>query len=377
MTSKNKYVKKDSSIIEESLNSPIARNYTTTPENVNTNIDKSKSDNTDKAQDEKLPAVRNIRPNNFISPLDRFSGILFGCNEKVNTQKIMKKLLAGDAEIKMDAKGKLTILVSMRFEDLPKNLQSKLNDRFIRAVCDTITSLKLAGNEYISPKLIACAMTGYSLKNSNPTDEFINQIIEAVEILRHTWVKIDASNEAKARGYNFKEVEFDGMLAPMNALKLVLMNGNKILAYHVLSEPILYSYAKQKNQVLSVDKDILKFPENENEDTKRRATLITMTRENIILQRYLIERIEIMKNSNNDQDGRIISYQTIYKIMNAQNSSKIEKKRIRDRVKIFLNDWKNKKYIMKYREEKEKGIIKNILIELYEDHEENESENKA
>ena len=369
MGSKIKHVKKDSKKAESS-NSTCTANYTTTLENVNTSIEKSTTGNKAKKKSEKknLPAVRNIHAENLISPIDRFSGILFGCNKKVDIQETMRKLLSGNAEIKTDAKGKLTILASLSFDDLPEKLQVKLNDRFTRAVCDTITSLILAKNEYITPNNIAYCMNGYD--NPDTTKEFLTQIMESVEILRHTWVKIDASNEAKARGYDFEELKFDGILAPIDKLRLVFMNGQEVEAYHVLREPILYKYAKAKNQVLTVDKDILKFPKidkDEGENAKR-VNLVNMTRENIILQRYLIERIEGMKNPNNNL-GCIISYETLYEVLNAQEFSRTEKKRIRDRVKFFLDYWADLKYIKSYHEEYEGRLIKNIFIEPYENQE--------
>ena len=299
-----------------------------------------------------LPAVRSIHAKKYISPRDRFTRSIFGLIDDIDLEYLTNPELV---KIKTDDKGKIFISANVRFEDLPEKMQSRLVDRFNRAVCDSITSLILAGNEYISPEHIAYSLGGYSSKTRIFTPEFIEQIKESVEILSHTWCKIDASEEAKAKGYNFTEFKFNGILAPIDELELVLMNGKRVNAYRVLREPILYRYAKQKNQVLTLDIDLLALPEHVN-----------MTRENIILQRYLLEEIEKMKNSIAKR-SRVMLYSTIFEVLGAQELSRIEKKRIRDIVKKFLDNWVNLAYIKGYKEESEGRLIRDILIKLYED----------
>ena len=299
-----------------------------------------------------LPAVRSIHAKKYISPRDRFTRSIFGLIDDIDLEYLTNPELV---KIKTDDKGKIFISANVRFEDLPEKMQSRLVDRFNRAVCDSITSLILAGNEYISPEHIAYSLGGYSSKRRIFTPEFIEQIKESVKILSHTWCKIDASEEAKAKGYNFTEFKFNGILAPIDELELVLMNGKRVNAYRVLREPILYRYAKQKNQVLTLDIDLLALPEHVN-----------MTRENIILQRYLLEEIEKMKNSIAKR-SRVMLYSTIFEVLGAQELSRIEKKRIRDIVKKFLDNWVNLAYIKGYKEESEGRLIRDILIKLYED----------
>lgn len=329
--------------------------YTLKSEFVKRDTKKPKSDNAGikKSQDkcENLPAVRSIHTKKIYTPNDRLTHAIFGGNRDIDLNYLLTPDLV---QIRTDAKGKIFISVNVRFEDLPEKMQSRLSDRFTRAVCDSITSLILAKNPYITPEHIALAMNGYSTHNRRITAKFIEQIKESVEVLRHTWCKIDANEEAKAKGYNFKDTYFDGLLAPIDALEVVLMNGKRVKAYQVLREPILYSYAKQKNQVLTVDIDMLALPDSVN-----------MTRENIILQRYLVERIEGMKNPKNKL-GCIVEYETIFKVLDAQEFTRDDKKRIRQTVRKFLDYWVGMAYIKSYYEESEGRLIKSIRIELYE-----------
>ena len=298
-----------------------------------------------------LPAVKSKHSKKHITPNDRLAKIIFGEDKKVNLEDLINPELIPIKTTKTD---KFYVCANISFRDLPENMQSKLADRFTRAVCDTMTSLILAGNEYITPQQIAFAMNGYTGKRA-ATDSFLEQIKESVEILRNTNCKIDASKEAQARGYNFEQTTFDGYLIPADGLEVVYMNGQKVKAYRVFREPILYLYARQKKQVLTVDIDMLALPDK-----------INMTRENIILQRYLLERIEGMKNEKNNL-GCIILYETIFEILGAQELSKVEKKRIRQRVKIFLDNWVDLAYIKGYEEEKDGGLIRAIRITLFED----------
>lgn len=348
MTKKsNQDTKKGLSQAKESSSKYDITNYTT----------QSESAQSDKAQDEKLPTVRSVQSKILISPNDKLTHAVFGCDKKLQTQELFTQSEDEFIEIRTDARGKITILANL--SGLPKNLQSKLGDRFTRAVCDSITSLKLSGNDFITPEIIAFAMNGY--ENRRTTDKFIEQIKETVEILSHTWCIIDAGEEAKARGYHFEKTFFKGILIPVDTVEGVFIDGRCVTAYKILREPILYKYAKQKGQFLTIDNRIIQFP---NPDGKKR---VNMTRENVILQRYLIERIAGMKNHKNKLSN-VINYETIFEILNAQEFSKIEKKRIRDRVKTFLDNWVKLGFIASYLEGTTKGtrgrLIENISISL-------------
>ena len=303
-----------------------------------------------------IKKARSIHAKEHSGTIDRLSKIVEGNDPKASINDLINNSL----KVNTGGKGKLFVIASIRFEDLPDKLRSKLADKkifyFLKAVIDSITSLKLAGNNYQSPQTIALAMNGYKENYERAGQEFLKQVEEAIEIGRHTWLKIDATKEAKAKGYDFQEVKFDGPLIPSYGLEVVDMNGQRVKAYEIFKEPILYSYASQKKNTYTLpDISYLTLPES-----------LDLTVDNVILQRYLIERIEGMKNPNNTL-GCVIRYEAIYEILGIQETSREYKRKTRDKVKKFLDNWKDLAYIKDYHEEKEGRLIRTIRIELFED----------
>ena len=320
-------------------------------------LDAMKQDlNLQDTSDKPVKKVKSIRAVNHSGTVDRLSKII-GCNDP---HASIKDFINNSLTVNTGGNGKLFAIVSIRFEDLPDKLRSKLADKktyyFLKAVIDSITSLKHGGNNYQSPQTIALAMNGYRKNYERAGQDFLKQIEEAIEIGRHTWLKIDATHEAKAKGYDFKEVNFDGPLIPSYGLEVVDMNGNRVKAYEIFKEPILYSYASQKHQVYTCDMGMLALPES-----------LKMTVDNVILQRYLIERIEGMKNSKSHL-GCVILYETIYELSGVNNvkDSKGKRKDIRRKVRAFLENWKDLAYIKDYHEESEGRLFRSIRIELFE-----------
>ena len=292
--------------------------------------------------------VRSIHAENHSGTIDRLSKIVFEHPEQIAD---IKDLIP----VRTDSKGKLTVSVRLAFDNLPNvNLPQSLADPFNRAVLDSALSLFLAGNTHFTAESIYYEMTGNNRRSRHPNREILKDIVNVIEILMHSWIFIDATEEAKAKGYNFKETHFESHLLPLDGLHVVLMNGVQVDAYEFLKEPALFSYAKQKGQVLTCLTDMLTLPES-----------LYMTRENIILQRYLIERIEGMKNVKSHL-GCVILYESIYELLGKQEASRVIKGKIRDKVKAFLDNWKDLAYIKDYHEESQGRLIRSIRIELFE-----------
>ena len=302
----------------------------------------------EKQENQPVKKAKSIHADNHSGTIDRLSKLVFEHPEKLAD---IEKLIP----VRTDDKGKLTVSARLAFDNLPNvNLPQSLADPFNRAVLDSALSLFLAGNTHFTAEMIYYEMTGNNRRSQHPNREILKDIVKAVEILMHSWIFIDATNEAKAKGYNFKQTHFECHLLPLDGLHVVLMNGVQVDAYEFLKEPALFSYASQKGQVLTCSIDMLALPESLN-----------MTRENIILQRYLLERIEGMKNPHNKL-GCVILYESIYELLGKQEASRDDKKRIRERVRAFLDNWKDLAYIADYKEESQGRLIRSIRIDLYE-----------
>lgn len=288
---------------------------------------------------------KNVHAENFIAPVDKLSKAILGCDDTLDSDAFMKTESDNADSWDSDAEGdlkkfsitqKLYVLVSLRYEDMPEDLQNKIANRRTRAVHDAMTSLILAGNKRITLQQIAGIMNGYS-KKRQATEAFLKEIEHEADWLIHTWVKLDATNEANARGYNFKEVTFNRPLIPAGSVRVVNHVGQKVKAYEVWAVPVLYAYANQKHQADTVDIAFLALPDSVN-----------TTLDNIILRNYLIEQIEAMSYG---RIGTVILYETLYKVVGIQETSRQNKSKFRETVKAFLDNWVELGYIQGYTEE--------------------------
>ena len=292
--------------------------------------------------------ARSIHAEKHSGTIDRLSKIVFEQPEKLADRK-------DPSSVRTDPKGKLIVKARLAFDNLPNViLPQSLADPFNRAVFDSALSLFLAGNTHFTAESIYYEMTGNNSRSRHPNREILKDIVNAIEILMHSWIFIDATKEAEAKGYNFKETKFESLLLPLDGLHVVLMNGVQVDAYEFLKEPVLYSYAHQKGQVLDCNIDTLSLPES-----------LYMTRDNVILQRYLIERIERMKNPHNhNKNKNVIRYEAIYELLGIQETSREYKRKTRDKVKKFLDNWKDLAYIKDYHEEKNGQFFYSISIDI-------------
>lgn len=216
---------------------------------------------------------------------------------------------------------------------------------FDREVHDAVVSLMLAGNKVISPSMVYRTMAGKT-KSEYVTHEKIDEVSKSIDKCMFSKIVIDASEEAQVYK-GFESTQFSGNLIAAEKMQVVI-NGQKVEAYKLLNLPILYRYAISKNQVATIPMVLLDTPLNK-------------TTEVIILQGYLLRRIEAMRSP---RVSNIILYETIYKAMGAENASRQKKSNIRENVHVILRYWIEQNYIESY-EENNKGKMKySISISL-------------
>ena len=288
----------------------------------------------------KKPKIK--RADYDISPKDKLTKAIFGCIDKFSPQEFFDPVMTPVSTGK-----KISVSAMLRYENLPEYLQDKLPTAKTRAVHDIMTGLIIKGNAIISLTDIAYALGGYSSERQ-PSESLLKEIEAEADWLIHTWAKIDATGEAKARGYDIKEVTFDRPLIPGGSVEVIAANGKHVKAYEIWQIPVLYAYAMQKKQVITVSIDCLTLPEKVN-----------LTFDNIILRNYLMEQIESMSLG---QIGCVILYETLYKVLGAQETSRQNKQKIREHVKAFLDNWKALSYIEDWKEESEGRLLTRVII---------------
>ena len=100
----------------------------------------------------------------------------------------------------------------------------------------------------------------------------------------------------------------------------------------ILVEPLLYRYAKAGKQISAIDIKLLDTP-------------VSKTNDIIVLQGFLLRKIEAMKSDRTAD--RIILYDDIYKIFGINEPQKVKNQlqRIRKYMDTMLEYWKGEKYI--------------------------------
>lgn len=222
-------------------------------------------------------------------------------------------------------------------------LSNKGFTAFDREVHDAIVSLFIAGNKFITPSMVFRTMAGKTNSEYiNP--EKIEEIRRSIEKCLFSKLTIDASQELTA--YKDLQATYSGALIAAESMT-VTMNGQRVTAYRLLTTPILYRYAAGKNQIAQVPIELLNTPLNKTNDV-------------IVLQGYLIRRIEAIKNPKAKISNTIL-YETIYKTMSAEAATKQKKDKIRKECKAILDYWVKMGYIVSY-EETTKGKSKYSII---------------
>lgn len=288
-----------------------------------------------------IEAISAIVPKTHISPVDKISNLTFGVNPDKPQLLFDETVLINVSKKQTKEENQVLIHVGLMLDDKNDVKGIEKFTQYDHAVHDAVCTLWDSGNKYMTPTMIYHSMTGY--KDKRITDKHFNAITDSIERLRRIMIKINASNEMNA--YNqLKEQFYEDYALPMAKYGTVKLNGEIVHAYILHSEPVLLKYAKGKNQISSVPITLLNTP-------------INKTEENIVLQDYLLFRVNAMKNNKNNMSN-IIRYEKIYdKIKNNNNNeslTKQKKEKIRDSLKVIFDDWVKKDFIKDY-EEKKKG----------------------
>lgn len=239
---------------------------------------------------------------------------------------------AGEQLLELEKKGRIKqqirTKVSFSYEGIDIQTRKEFT-LFDQEVHDAVVTLYLAENQIISPAMVYRAMTGKT--NSEYIHEAkLKEIEESIDKCMFSKLSIDASEEAALYGY--KQAIYSGALLAAEKVS-VKMGGHKVIAYKIISEPLLYRYAKTCKQITTVDIKLLDTP-------------ITKTNDTIVLQGFLLRKIEQIKSDK--KYNRIILFSDIYNVLNVSKEQRVQVKRIRGYVKEILDYWVEGNYISNY-----------------------------
>ena len=254
----------------------------------------------------------------------------------------------------LDVQGKRNkkdISVSL-FMKYNKEYEQKFIMPIDRPIYDAIVTHYVNGNEYITTNMIYQVISGnsYEEASSHHISKSLSKAInESFERLLRTWIEIDASEHAKA--YGFDSGMYKGHLIT-GSMAEASLNGQITTCLHITETPVLYKYADNCGQVIRYNVKMLNIPSLENSP------------ECIVLKNYLLQQIHVMKN--NIHYNRNILFETIYELLDIQATSedslKHKKKQIRDHVTTCLECWKAENLIEGYEINKKGKSIASVTV---------------
>lgn len=285
----------------------------------------------------------------FISPVDKVSSTVFDSRKN--------SIFYDDNEAIVEVgkrRGKtVETLVYIRPDNLDNvsiSNYAKLSP-YDRAIHDALVSIYAAGNTHTTFSFIYRTTRGNNTNRDKPEVRDRENIEASIDKLMHSIITINASNEAKAFG--FENFIFKGPLMPIHYIRAKI-NGQDVDCVKFLAEPPLLTYAGRKNQINRCDIKMLDVPLNNS-------------KENIIIKTYLLERLLSATNEKSKMNN-IIRYDTLHEYLHidAPNDNAMRKKRsdVRNKVHIILETWQKAGSIKGFIEHKEGNTIAKVEIKL-------------
>ncbi len=248
------------------------------------------------------------------------------------------------------------IKTTINFND--KNIQFQGNatiSAYDKIVHDAVCSLYSAGNEIFTPEMVYRAMNGM-VESEFVSPKSIKMIVESLEKLRVTDIAIDYTEQLRMTNTqdNFDMARVSGAMLLMQKVT-VSTGGVTKWAYRLVANPILYEYSKLLKQIIPIPLQLL----NTKETTRSTDTVI-------IIRQYILQRVELMKNKKNNMHSRIISYDSIYELLDAPEDRKL-RATIRSQTERLLDNYVNIRYIDHYEIVRRGRAITGVQICLTEE----------
>ena len=215
-----------------------------------------------------------------------------------------------------------------------------------------LDSLFYAGNNKVTYDMIATQMAGGRRTQASPK---LRELIKQSLIrLRHYDIEINTEAEYKA-GFN-KQILFSGVMLPNKIVsEPAMFNGKRIEEYiYIYDQSVMSKYADSKDQVSRPLIVMFDVP-------------LSLTKDNIELTYYLLDRIVDMQSPASRKNKYIIRYDTIFDsigIEDKDNAIPVKKMRIRENVRKILKEWERKGFIRNFEEldENNKPAKKHVHI---------------
>lgn len=273
------------------------------------------------ANKKELPRTAIKRAQSVEYPLDKPNSIIWNLLEKDTGGKVSFNMA------KYGSKQSVPVFYAISFEDLEDDVRiTKRLLPFDKLVYVATAALFNAGNDVITLSQIYYAM-GYT---GRPGTKDLTKINDALTKMATARIYFD--NEQEAAKYKYDRFRYDGQLLPMDRISAIVNGQAADAAIRVLREPPLISFAKQRNQITTLDIKLLQAP-------------LSKTDANLLIQDYLLERISRERNRKNTHSCRIL-YKTLYK--HANITTRKQEQRAPAKIEKYLLHYIEQDYITRF-----------------------------
>lgn len=277
---------------------------------------------------EQPPKVNAQQTNKLDYPLDKPNSVIW--NWLAGADKNGQLTLGIDTSKNATGKEPL-ILYSINFDALEDVRITKTLTPFDKRVYVAVAALYNAGNEIITATQIY-KMMGYK---GRPGDDDLQAINDSLTKMGAARLYIDTDKENR-KYPKYARFKYDAALLPFER-KTAYINGKLAeSAIHPFREPPLITFASQRKQVTTITRALLESP-------------VSKTEANLRLEDYLLERIGRMKNSKGV--SRKMLFATIFE--QCKITAPMQKQRAPEKIRRYLDHYKEVGWIDNYREEKD------------------------
>lgn len=221
-----------------------------------------------------------------------------------------------------------TAYYSINFDNLGDNVKiTKKLTPFDKRVYIAVSALYNAGNDVITATQIYYAMGNTGKPGANQ----IQKIDDSLSKLTGAEITLNNLHEHEALKGKYPHFKYTGSLLPIERIMAIVNGQLSESAIHFFREPPLMTFAKERNQVTTVDVALLQSP-------------INKTDSNLQIDDYLIDRISRAKNS--DKKNCRILFKTLYE--RAGIKTKMQRQRAPEKVEKYLTHYQQQDFIKRY-----------------------------
>lgn len=302
--------------------------------------------------DASIPQINPLKAKTIIASIDKVTNTI--TKLPINTPDMLQIGIG-------DNNSKLVVLANISYCCAPVNgnVSGPVLTPFDMCVYCAICSLYEAGNRFITLHSINNFFHGPGLSREGTsirmTEKQKKEYEEAVEKLRHSFLKVDLSNDYQKHNLPYESFIIDDALVSARKAT-VKVNGRICECYEIKESPFLLEIARSKGQVISMPAEI-------QELKMIGCKGLNVTTENIVLMQHLIRGV-----FSNFTNPKMLIDTIIREVVGdsySQLSSSVQRNKRSDIVKkiiSILSYWKDGGYIDDYKVEKVGKTIRAVEV---------------